>query len=94
VEYSGGKFAASDIEPLLENLEIDYIQGETEQFRLTQAENASCVGILLPPVSREGLFETVVKNGALPRKSFSIGDSSEKRFYMEARGLFRKCKSS
>jgi hypothetical protein len=88
VEYSGGKFAASDIEPLLENLEIDYIHGDAELFRLTQAENASGVGILLPPVSKKGLFETVVKNGVLPRKSFSMGDSSEKRFYMEARKLF------
>ncbi|MDR0663297.1 MAG: DUF1015 domain-containing protein, partial [Spirochaetaceae bacterium] len=55
VEYLGGKFAAVDIEPLLENLEIDFIHGEAELFRLAQAENASHVGILLPPVSKEGL---------------------------------------
>jgi uncharacterized protein (DUF1015 family) len=88
VEYSGDKCAAKDIDPLLENLEIDYIHGEAELFRLASGENTGGVGILLPPINKNELFKTIVNSGALPRKSFSIGDSCEKRFYMEASELF------
>ncbi|GHT53445.1 hypothetical protein FACS1894106_4310 [Spirochaetia bacterium] len=65
---------------------IDYIHGEKELFRL--AEGASTVGILLPPVRKQGLFETVARSGPLPRKSFSMGEACEKRFYLECRKLF------
>jgi uncharacterized protein (DUF1015 family) len=88
VEYSGDKCAAKDIDPLLENLEIDYIHGETELFHLSSDENAPRVGILLPPIGKSELFKTIVNSGALPRKSFSIGSPYEKRFYMEASELF------
>ncbi|GHU72824.1 hypothetical protein FACS189450_11340 [Spirochaetia bacterium] len=64
---------------------IDYIHGEKELFRL--AEGASTVGILLPPVRKQGLFETVARSGPLPRKSFSMGEACEKRFYLECRSL-------
>jgi hypothetical protein len=46
------------------------------------------VGILLPPVKKSGLFETVARFGPLPRKSFSMGESVEKRYYLECRRLF------
>jgi hypothetical protein len=64
---------------------IDYIHGEKELFRL--AESPSTVGILLPPVRKNGLFETVARSGPLPRKSFSMGEACEKRFYLECRKL-------
>jgi len=83
---------------------IDYIHGTEELFRLAGSlEDASAasasapapapapaqaVGILLPPFRKQGLFETVAKRGPLPRKSFSMGESSEKRFYLECRKLF------
>jgi hypothetical protein len=46
------------------------------------------VGILLPPVKKAGLFQTVARSGPLPRKSFSMGEGIEKRFYLECRRLF------
>jgi hypothetical protein len=69
---------------------IDYIHGEEELFRLAAGSrgDAPGVGILLPPIRKEGLFETVAQSGPLPRKSFSIGEASEKRFYLECRRLF------
>ncbi|MDR2096918.1 MAG: DUF1015 domain-containing protein [Spirochaetaceae bacterium] len=91
VNYSGGKggkFATVDIDPLLENLEIDYIHGEAELLRLAAAENSRGTGILLPPVDKSGLFKTIVDSGVLPRKSFSMGEAREKRFYIEAAKLF------
>ena len=71
---------------------IDYIHGADALFSLTEARPASgnlpCAGILLPPVKKSGLFETVAKTGPLPRKSFSMGEAGEKRFYLECRRLF------
>ncbi|MCL2765112.1 MAG: DUF1015 domain-containing protein [Treponema sp.] len=63
---------------------IDYIHDEEELFRLSEGTAA---GILLPPVQKSGLFETVARLGPLPRKSFSMGRSCEKRFYLECRSL-------
>ena len=46
--------------------------------------NACCV---MPKISKEEFFAFIVDNGAYPRKSFSMGESTEKRYYMEARGI-------
>ncbi|MDR2344222.1 MAG: DUF1015 domain-containing protein [Spirochaetaceae bacterium] len=86
VKYSGGKLPTASIDPLLEGLETDYIHGEDELIRL--AVQPAAVGILLPPFDKYGLFETIVTSGPLPRKSFSMGEACEKRFYLEARRLF------
>ncbi|MDR2402766.1 MAG: DUF1015 domain-containing protein [Spirochaetaceae bacterium] len=68
---------------------IDYIHGEEELFRLAgPGSPAPALGILLPPIRKTGLFETVARSGPLPRKSFSMGEAGEKRFYFEARKLF------
>ena len=66
--------------------EIDYIHGSEEVFRLGSQENA--VTILLPPIAKETFFETINSRGPLPRKSFSMGEADEKRFYLECRRLF------
>jgi hypothetical protein len=74
---------------------IDYIHGSNELFRLAgSAEKTGggpkgkAAGILLPPVKKNALFETVARTGPLPRKSFSMGESDEQRFYLECRRLF------
>ncbi|MDR0383319.1 MAG: DUF1015 domain-containing protein [Spirochaetaceae bacterium] len=87
VKYSGGGIATADIDPLLEGLEIDFIHGEEELFRVA-TENRSASGALLPPFNKNTLFETIARTGPLPRKSFSIGDAREKRYYLECRRLF------
>lgn len=66
--------------------EIDYIHGAQEVFRLGAKENAT--GILLPPVAKDSFFATINGRGPLPRKSFSMGEADEKRFYLECRKLF------
>lgn len=50
---------------------------------------ADAVGILLPDFPREALFPYVEKHGTLPRKTFSIGHSNDKRYYLEGRALKR-----
>lgn len=85
VKCSGGKLLTARIDPLLGGIETDYIHGEAELLRLA---GQGGVGILLPPFNKQGLFETIVTDGPMPRKSFSMGDANEKRFYLEARQLF------
>ena len=66
--------------------EIDYIHGSEEVLKLGERENS--VGILLPPIAKDSFFETINGRGPLPRKSFSMGEADEKRFYLECRRLF------
>ncbi len=90
------ELAVSKMQPALDEIlqaensgnksEIDYIHGEDEVFRLGKNENT--LTILLPPVKKESFFATINATGPLPRKSFSMGEASEKRFYLECRRLF------
>lgn len=68
------------------NVDIDYIHGSDEVFRL--GKKADTVSVLLPPVAKDTFFATIGTTGPLPRKSFSMGEASEKRFYLECRRLF------
>jgi len=65
--------------------EIDYVHG-TESIIRTGAKPGSA-GFYLPAMKKTDLFKTVILDGALPRKTFSMGKAREKRFYMEARKL-------
>lgn len=67
---------------------IDYIHGEAEVLRLGSEAEKCVTGILLPPIAKDNFFQTIATTGPLPRKSFSMGEASEKRFYMECRSLF------
>ena len=67
-------------------VEIDYIHGTDETVELGSREGQ--MGILLPPIAKDSFFATINSRGPLPRKSFSMGEASEKRFYVEARRLF------
>jgi uncharacterized protein (DUF1015 family) len=64
---------------------IDYIHGEevTKEF----ASKEGNVGIIFDAMAKEELFRTVILDGALPRKTFSMGHSYDKRFYLEARKI-------
>ncbi|MBR4554914.1 MAG: DUF1015 domain-containing protein [Ruminococcus sp.] len=64
---------------------IDYIHGEDVIERLAAADDA--VGFLLPDMGKEELFPTVIVDGALPRKTFSMGHAADKRYYIEARKI-------
>ncbi|HPX26941.1 MAG TPA: DUF1015 domain-containing protein [Treponemataceae bacterium] len=89
------ELAVSRLQPVLDKFlennktdktEIDYIHGSEEVFRLGGKNGA--VSILLPPIAKDSFFATIGGSGPLPRKSFSMGEASEKRFYMECRRLF------
>lgn len=63
---------------------IDFVHGLSSLKRLT-GEHKHAFGIVMPKVEREALFPYIKANGPLPRKSFSLGEAKEKRYYMEAR---------
>ena len=64
---------------------MDYVHGETIVRKLAaQVDN---IGILFPPIPKQSLFETILIDGALPRKTFSMGTAADKRFYLECRKI-------
>jgi uncharacterized protein (DUF1015 family) len=65
--------------------EIDYIHGEQSLRAL--ARKPGSVGFLLPEINKRNFFSDVKKLGVLPRKTFSMGEADEKRFYMEAKEI-------
>ncbi len=65
--------------------EIDYVHGWGPVVEL--GGRPGNVAMYLPSMSKHDLFATVIADGALPRKTFSMGEAREKRFYMECRGL-------
>lgn len=64
---------------------VDYIHGADVVQELAQSPNT--VGFFLPPMEKENLFPTVIHDGVLPRKTFSMGEAQDKRFYLEARKI-------
>ena len=64
---------------------IDYIHGEQAVTDLCGQPGR--VGFYLPAISKHDLFKTIVLDGALPRKTFSLGEADEKRFYLECRKI-------
>jgi uncharacterized protein (DUF1015 family) len=65
---------------------VDYIHGASELLSLARQRNATA--IVMPPIEKNSFFSTIAQTGVLPRKSFSMGEASEKRFYLECRKLF------
>lgn len=65
--------------------EIDYIHGD-DAARMLGCQPGN-LAFLLPPMGKEQLFPTVIRDGVLPRKTFSMGEARDKRYYLEARKI-------
>ncbi len=65
--------------------EVDYIHGDDVVKSLSKGSNS--IGFILPSMDKNDLFKTVILDGALPRKTFSMGEACDKRFYLEARKI-------
>jgi Protein of unknown function (DUF1015) len=84
--------AVGTLQPFIDRLiesggatHVDYVHGDDALERL--ATGAGCVGFHLAGVSKSHLLRRVVHEGPLPRKTFSMGEADEKRFYVEARRI-------
>ena len=92
VKYPAWGIAAATIQSFLDDYlaghsecRIDYIHGTETVLELAGKEGN--LGILFPDVEKGDLFIGVVKDGVLPRKTFSMGEANEKRYYMECKKL-------
>jgi hypothetical protein len=65
--------------------EVDYIHG-TEATSALGRRGAN-LGLFLPAIPKNSFFASIVSDGALPRKTFSLGEADEKRYYLEARRI-------
>jgi len=92
IEDRPGELAVGSLQSLLDDYQagcpaarIDYIHGSASLFELgAQPGN---IGLHLPPISRQQLFSAILRAGALPRKTFSLGEADDKRFYLEGRRI-------
>ena len=65
--------------------EADYIHGSMDEMKsLTRRGGA---GIILPAIKKDDFFRLISTGGNLPRKTFSMGDGNEKRYYIEAKRI-------
>ena len=65
--------------------EVDYIHGDDVTRQLGSQKGN--MGFLLPAMGKEQLFKTVMADGVLPRKTFSMGHAQDKRYYVESRRI-------
>lgn len=68
-----------------EKIKIDYIHGSDIVEKLGSQQGNS--GFFLPPMDKSKLFKTVILEGALVKKTFSMGEADEKRYYLECRKI-------
>lgn len=68
-----------------QDIKVDYIHGIKVTEKIGREKGN--VGVFLPEVSKNTFFDTIINDGALPRKTFSMGEAQEKRYYMEARKI-------
>lgn len=96
LDKSKGEMAVAVLQSFLDSYlsghagEIDYIHGDEVLRGL--ADEESVIGFLLPAMEKEQLFRGVIADGVLPRKTFSMGDAKEKRYYLEARRIVELAK--
>ncbi len=78
--------SVGSVQMMLDNIgaEVDYIHGEDSVRKLSTKGNT---GILLPDVGKDSFFDTIAAEGVFPRKTFSMGEAFEKRFYLEAKRI-------
>ena len=65
--------------------EVDYIHGADVTDELGRLPGN--LGLFLPTVPKDSFFASIVADGALPRKTFSLGEAEDKRYYLEARAI-------
>jgi hypothetical protein len=92
IDDAPAALAVGSVQPVIDRLvaqggarEVDYVHGDDVLELLAQREG--CVGLHFPVVAKGELLRRVVHEGPLPRKTFSMGEADEKRFYIEARRI-------
>lgn len=63
----------------------DYIHG-SDVVRELSAEGG-CIGFLLEGIGKYDFFQSIINDGTLPKKTFSMGHAPDKRFYLECKKI-------
>ena len=63
---------------------ISSISTETKN---KQSDKDGCTGFMMPVLDKSSFFNTIAKYGVLPKKTFSLGEAEEKRYYIEGRKI-------
>ncbi len=92
IANSPSTLAVGSLQPFIDNFvvqggatHVDYVHGDDVLERLAVSD--ANAGIHFATVSKGDLLRLVVREGPLPRKTFSMGEAHEKRFYVEARRI-------
>ena len=91
IERPTSKLTVGSLQRFLDNYlaqnggKIDYIHGEEVVESLASEQDS--IGFVLQDMGKEELFPTVIHDGALPRKTFSMGHAQDKRYYAECRKI-------
>ena len=91
IDISDSGYAAGTVQKFLDRYlthfsgEIDYIHDRENLIALSDRENT--IGFELPPLENSAFFSTIEENGVYVRKTFSIGESDDKRYYLETRRI-------
>jgi hypothetical protein len=68
-----------------QKIAVDYTHGDQVTAKLGSEQGN--IGLFLPAIDKHSFFDSIIADGALPRKTFSMGEAHEKRFYLEARKI-------
>ncbi|MCQ2820376.1 MAG: DUF1015 domain-containing protein [archaeon] len=91
IEENSNSLVVASIQPAIDKIVkenkigIDYVHDDDVVIKLGSQEGHSA--IMLPAMKKEELFKTVVEDGLVPRKTFSMGSAKSKRYYMECRQI-------
>ena len=90
LDEPSANIAAGTLQKVIDSLiakgySVDYIHGADVTDKLGSEKGN--IGLFLPVIDKGTFFDTIIKDGALPRKTFSMGEANEKRYYMEARAI-------
>ena len=64
---------------------VDYIHGQNVVKKLAKKENT--LGFIYEGIKKDNFFDAIIQDGSLPRKTFSMNEADEKRFYLECRKI-------
>lgn len=87
LDYATLQEFINDFEQSNNGITVDYIHGIESLITLSNKDDS--IGFYCSTLDKNELFKTIILDGSLVRKTFSMGEADEKRFYLEARKIIQ-----